>query len=303
MTKLTDKKIRWLCRHIVDVGDETTVAAARRYGVSKRRIKQLTSEYRRTGVYPTLNPKRRPKSPPLSKEEKAAIDLVWEEKRVGATQIWRELKKRGWKMPHNKVNAYLKATGKSIPNPRKQKKRKRCRYEREHSFSLVHGDWHRTSLDHPHAIIWLDDATRYAITGAEFENATAEHSINTFQTAETVANEYNCHIREANTDRGVQFYSSHPNSKSQFEQHLIENNTRFIPSGKSNPQTNGKLERLWLEYDRHRWRYETMQDFLDYYNDRIHGSLWTEIGETPQEALTRKLPQEALLGLFMRWNE
>ena len=34
--------------------------------------------------------------------------------------------------------------------PRKQKKRKRCRYERDHSGSLIQGDFHRTSENHPH---------------------------------------------------------------------------------------------------------------------------------------------------------
>jgi len=33
------------------------------------------------------------------------------------------------------------------------KKRKRCRYEREPTFSLVHGDWHRKTEEHPHAIV------------------------------------------------------------------------------------------------------------------------------------------------------
>jgi hypothetical protein len=36
-----------------------------------------------------------------------------------------------------------------VQNPRKQQKRKRCRYEREHSGSPVHGDWHRTTAKHP----------------------------------------------------------------------------------------------------------------------------------------------------------
>jgi len=35
----------------------------------------------------------------------------------------------------------------------------RCRYEREHSGSLLHGDWHRTTENHPYAIVWLDDAS------------------------------------------------------------------------------------------------------------------------------------------------
>ncbi|MGC9443468.1 MAG: hypothetical protein ACP5E9_00835 [Candidatus Methanospirareceae archaeon] len=46
-----------------------------------------------------------------------------------------------------------------------------CRYEREHSGSRVNGDWHRTTVNHPNAIIWLDDASRMALTGGEFERA------------------------------------------------------------------------------------------------------------------------------------
>ena len=49
--------------------------------------------------------------------------------------------------------------GRTRPNSRKQGKRKRCRYEREHSGSLLHGDWHRTTENHPYAIVWLDDAS------------------------------------------------------------------------------------------------------------------------------------------------
>jgi len=30
---------------------------------------------------------------------------------------------------------------------------------------------------------------------------------------------------------------------------------KFIPSRRNNPQTNGKLERLWYEYDKHRFSF------------------------------------------------
>ncbi|HUI38625.1 MAG TPA: IS481 family transposase, partial [Thermoplasmata archaeon] len=67
-----------------------------------------------------------------------------------------------------------------------------------------------------------------------------------------------------------------------------------------NPQTNGKLERLWLEYDRHRWRWERLDQFIAWYNDQIHGSLRTDRFETPIEAWQRKMPPEVLLGLHLR---
>jgi hypothetical protein len=36
---------------------------------------------------------------------------------------------------------------------------------------------------------------------------------------------------------------------SRFEAFLAGNSIRYIPSRRNNPQTTGKLEGLWLEYD------------------------------------------------------
>jgi|GEM_PF-6137139 len=63
---------------------------------------------------------------------------------------YKELKKREKRIPYHKVYKYMVETGKMIPNPNKQRKRKRCRYERGHTFSLVYGYWHRTTEEHPH---------------------------------------------------------------------------------------------------------------------------------------------------------
>jgi len=300
MTKLTDKEIRFICRHSVDVDDWTIRQLANHYGVSIRRIEQLVKEYRETKEFPKLNPSRRPKGPPLTAEEKEIIELAWLDKRVGARMLYYEIKKRGHRIPHHKINAYLKQRNWTKSNPRKQKKRKRCRYEREHSFSLIHGDWHRTSIEHPHTIVWLDDASRYALAGAEFKTSSMAYSIETFDVAVKEASSYYAKVREVNTDRGAEFYSNHPNSISKFQKHLIDEGIIHIPSGRSNPQTNGKLERFWFEYDKHRWRFENIDEFLGWYNDRLHGGLWLEIGETPNEAVLRKLQPECILGAFWR---
>lgn len=302
MTKLTDKKIRFICRHSEDKSDWTNKELARQYGITERRVQQLVREYRESGEFPKLTPSRRPKSPPPTEEEEEIIKAAWEEKRVGARLLYYEIRRRGYKIPHHKINKYLLKRRWTTPNPRKQRKRKRCRYERDHSFSLIHGDWHRTTENHPYVIVWLDDASRLALTGAEFPEANMEHSIKAFQAAEREARKYNTRIREANTDRGSEFHSNHPNSLSKFQKHLIHVGTKHIPSRRGNPQTNGKLERFWYEYDKHRWRFDTLKLFLQWYNERLHGSLWLDIGETPSEAVYRKLQPESLLGLLMGWS-
>ena len=103
-----------------------------------------------------------------------------------------------------------------------------------------------------------------------------------------------------NTDRGTQFFNIH-GSKSKFQSFLEENGIRYIPSRRNNPQTNGKIERFWLEYDRHRWRFGSIEEFIQWYNRRMHGALWVVIGECPQEAVFRKSNHANLLALFARW--
>jgi len=88
----------------------------------------------------------------------------------------------------------------TIPNPNKEKKPKRCRYEREHTFSLVHGDWHRTTEGHPHAIGWLDDASRFVLACKEFEHATVENIIESFKEAILCAQEYKWSITDTVND-------------------------------------------------------------------------------------------------------
>jgi putative transposase len=304
MVKLTNEEIKWLIIH-VGSGFFTVKKASQFYGVTERRVQQLIKMHRDTGEIPRLNPKRRPKTC-LSVEQKEAIEMAWEETRLGARLLFYELRRRGHYVPHNKIHQYLRETGRSVPNPRKQQKRKRCRYEREHSGSLVHGDWHRTTVNHPNAIIWLDDASRMALAGGEFEHATHVESIDQFKEAQMRARAFNIPIGEVNTDRDSRFYSNKSSGTSAFEHYLKREGIRHVPSRKGNPQTNGKLERLWLEYDRHRWRFDSLEAFLTWYNNRIHGALDYREGETPEEAFLRRAPPEAILGLFLkedRWYE
>ena len=303
MVKLNNKIIKWIVKN-VSKDRISTKDAADIYKISQRRVQQLAKKYSDTDEIPKLNWNRRPKTD-LTKEQKQVIDKAWEETRLGSKLLYFELKeRRGTPVPKNKLIKYLKENGRSSPNPNKQKIRKRCRYERKHTCSLVHGNiFHRRTENDSHALAWLDDASRKIIACGEFKNnATAENAINTFKEAQKNILEYNVGIREVNTDRGSQFYCNKGEGQSQFEKYLDTQRIVFIPSRRNNPQTNGKLERFWYEYDRHRFRFSSFQEFVNWYNNRIHGALWLEFGENPNEAFVRKLQPESILGLFMRIN-
>ncbi|MCA1819227.1 MAG: DDE-type integrase/transposase/recombinase [Halobacteriales archaeon] len=306
MVKLDDAWIAWFVPRAAK-GVEGCAFWAAKKGVSVRHLQRLVKRFRDTGVAPKLNPERRPKAPPLTTDEKRLIDEVHANTPRGATKLWRELQRRGHFVPKMKIHAYYRVKGWTKPNPRKQKRRSRCRYEREHSCSLVHADWHRTSLQQPYVIAYLDDASR-KIMAAQEENAiSTEVSITCFDAACEHAKAHGAEIREVNTDRGTEFYVSPKRDgrtgTSQFGIHLEQLGVRHILSRVNNPQTNGKLERFWHEYDRHRWRYATLQEFVDWHNEQIHDALWLEMYENPREAFQRKLPPEVLLGVFLRQVE
>jgi transposase InsO family protein len=312
VTKLTDRKIRLFCVEIVRER-MTCQQAAALYGVSVRRVQQLVRQYRQSKEVPKLNEARRPKAPPPTKAERELIEEYWQKYRFGSRHLFHVMRSDGIQIPHHKVRSYLVQTGRVLPCPNKQKQRKRCRYEREHSFSLVHGDWHRRSLDAPHVIVWIDDASRLILAGGEYDEETMENTIESMQKAIDAAWTYHAFIKEVNTDRGVQFFCNHPKdekkmqrqatSKNGFQLFLEANNIRHVVSRVNNPQTNGKCERFWLEYDRHRAAFGSMDEFIDWYNHRMHGALLWDIAETPAMAVQRKLQPEASLGRFWEMVE
>ena len=301
MTKLNKKKIKWLVDQVVN-HEKKPSEIAPVYRISERRVQQLVKQYRETKKYPELKKNRRPKTF-LTKDQKQAIDKAYEETKLSPKLLYYEIKRRGQYAPKNKIYAYLKGRGKIRNEPKKQRKRKRCRYERKHTGSLVHADYHRTTEKHPHCILWIDDASRKILAGGEYKEATKEHAIATFEQAAKELQKYDWKIGQVNTDKGTQFFNSKFDKKgnrplSEFEIYLKNKGVKHIPSRYKNPQTNGKLERRWLEYDRHRWRFNTLQEWIDWYNNRLTTSLDIESFETPNTAFISKLPN--IFALFLR---
>ena len=235
MVKLTNKKIRWAVNQVIKKGEDTEVVG-RIYGISRRRIQQLVMYYKETGEYPVLDMKRRPRTH-LTEEQKQIIEKAYEECFLGARLLQYHIKKHyKQNIPHNKIHQHLLECGLAKPNSNKQKKRKRCRYERQHSLSLVHADW----LEHneTQVIAYEDDASRRILSLGEFDHATAANAINVLKEAQDIVRGYGF-IHAINTDRGSQFYANAGEKKkkgiSQFEQFLWNQGIKHIPSKRNNP--------------------------------------------------------------------
>lgn len=301
MTKLSNKRVKFAIKAILH-GEANCSQLAKTFEVTPRRIRQLMAEYKKTERVPTLTKQRRPKIF-LSEEQKKLIDKAYEDSRLSATLLRLHIKKKYQaNIPHNKIHAYLKEKGLAYQDEKKQKQRKYCRYEREHSCILVHLDWHETD-DGTKVLPIIDDASRKILSIGEYAAISTKNAILVLNKAVLHAHSYNTNIRELNSDRDTTFMTT--KGKPLFDEHkfqeaLRKHGIKFIPSRAHHPQTNGKNERWFQEYDKHRHRFNTAEEFIEWYNNRIHGGLSRREGITPQEAFIQKLQPEAILGLFYK---
>ena len=157
-----------------------------------------------------------------------------------------------------------------------------------------------------YVITWEDDASRLILAGGEFDAETTENAIKIINEAKKKAwKEFSAVLHSLNTDKGSQFYANKRDKKgrrgtAEFEKFLKREGIRHIPSRRNHPQTNGKNERWFRTYEENRMKFGSFEEFIVWYNDRIHLGLSRIEGITPNEAVINKLRIENLIGLFLR---
>ncbi len=243
-------------------------------------------------------------------ESEKLIVAIHKEQKQGARRLEKIIDfKHGKHIPHNRIHKVLLKAGLAKENKSKKKRRKAwIRYERKHSLTAVHLDWHTGKVIQKEVCVVEDDSSRYILAGGEFDAATAENSINLVQ---EVLDNYKWirKVEQVITDRGSQFYANkkdkNDESESRFESFLAENQILHIKAGVKHPQTNGKVEKLYDLYEKYRLEFETFADFAKWYNTiRFHESLDTEhYLQTPYDAFWARLPDGCKLNVFLKRME
>jgi len=309
MVKIKNKKrLEWALKQYKKEKSKQT-DLAQFLGITSRRFRHLYSKYKCNGELPIIgkNLGRPRKEINLGHEDiivqkyaKYCLNALYLEKVIFAENHIR--------IPHNTIHKVLISKGLAKEEPNKQKRRKAwVRYEREHSLSAGHLDWHEPG-DGKKICVVLDDASRKILSGGEFDNATEENSVKLVQ---EVVDKYG-HIqviRETITDHGAQFYANKRDKDGKaehgFERFLEEHGIKHILCRYKHPQTNGKVEKWFDLYRVHRKRFPTFEEFIEWYNNRPHGSLNLRRAETPEQAFWRKMPIEYYYGLaakFFGWK-
>jgi len=276
----TGKKV-WIIRQ-KEKGVLTTKDIASAQKVSSRTVERVVKAYREDGLS-ALEGKQlgRPKQPiPINIQK-----LVLKTKKqtgFGIRRIEGTLDLKGVHIPHNKIHSVLSESGLVEHNPKKGRRYSYVRWERKHSNSLWQTDFCYISKLECWLCAWLDDHSRF-ITSAEYlTEATTDEVLRLFEKA---AYKYG-YPRETLSDRGTQFYAN-LGETCRFLEHMKSKRVKHIYASIKKPTTCGKLERFWGTHNRERWNFNSLTQFIRYYNyKRPHMSLsWY----TPHAVYTRDI--------------
>ncbi|HJJ49622.1 MAG TPA: DDE-type integrase/transposase/recombinase [Methanocorpusculum sp.] len=278
---------------LVEEWDWEVKRVAFEYHVSPSRVYQILTEYRRTGIYPVIHT-RGPKPKVLTEREREIIIDAKKRLNLGTAALADYLRvKQGLHIGNNRIHEVLLEEGLTQRDPSKSYRRRPwVRYEREHSLSAVHMDWYMADDGATHVCVVIDDASRMILSGGEFREQTAEHSVSLLKEAYEKY-QHISPIREVITDHGTQFYATNRSFLGETD-HLFETfcedyGITHILARVKHPQTNGKVERFFQTFRKNRSRFRSFNEFADWYNKiRPHMSLDWSIMETPEMAFYRK---------------
>ena len=307
IVKLTQKKIRYIIR--AKTNNVSTKIIAKDLKLSESTVKRVWMHWTRTKMLLNISKFGRKKKEIDEASEQLILE-VNKEQNLGARRLEKIIDfTHGKHIPHNAIHKVLIAHGRAKTNPNKSKRRKPwVRWERDHSLSLVHLDWHTRDCDGKKVCVVLDDSSRRILAGGEFDAETTENSIKLLQEA---LEKYGwlTPIREVMTDHGTQFYANkrdkNDNAESEFENFLKMNKINHILSPVKRPQVNGKIEKWNDTYEKNRFRFDNFYNFMNWYNTvRFHESLDTKwYLQTPDIAFWARLPEGCKLGMFLNRME
>lgn len=259
---------------------------ARHLGFSKRRINQVWKYYKSTGKHLEIKKSGKERYRFLTQQEIDLILRIQKKQGCGARVIGKILRRKYNKhMGHKLIHMALLENQLATPNKNKQKRRKPwVMYEREHSLSAGHMDWHPCKWRNGYVCVVLDDSSRKILAGCESKRISGKQSINLVR---EVLDRYGNirRIREIITDRGSEFYATMKKGavmkgQSEFEIFLEKEGIKHILCRYKHPQTNGKIEKWFDTYERHRKKFSTFEEFVSWYNEvKMHESLDLETPE------------------------
>ena len=305
--RLTDKQRRYIARELgrgrqaSEVGPEV--------GVSARHARRVRDGFLAAGGPPSRQPVGRPRSPPPTKEQIAAVLDSYDAEPVGALRTAHRMRS-SIDISYGTVYRIMREHGLVQHSPAKSRKRKYVRFERKYANAMWHTDWHIMKdprLKGANLVTYLDDSARFIAGSGLFKEATSENAvavlvgaIDKFGAPATILSDNgSCFVGQRGRRQPTGSWTP-----TAFEEELLRRGIGLINSRPYHPQTNGKLERFHASIEAEIGHYDSLEDYVEYYNcRRLHFSLDIKNLETPMMAWRSRQASEEVRRANPLWME
>jgi len=166
--KLDQRKIHWIIRQ--NQKGVPTKQIALDMKISQRRVQQVLKSYREQMQEPTVGENMGRPRKPFEEREAQVISEAFELYRFGARMLEVVVRKVfKTRISHNRITCISRLQTWTMMIPRKKERRKWVRYERKHSLSAGHIDWHESGWSDFKVCVIIDDSSRMILAGGEFK--------------------------------------------------------------------------------------------------------------------------------------
>ena len=314
--RLTAKSIRYAMAQLGKGRGATEVAAE--IGVTPRHVRRLRAVFRTVGTPHVPQRPGRPARPPSPEEVRLVLDECRQEPQ-GVLRTTMNLQVNH-DISYQRAYRIMKENGLVVSSAAKSKKRKWVRYERRHSNSMWHTDWHVMKdprMKGLNLVTFLDDASRCVTGVGLFTEATSENVVKVLRDAvrqfgvpaTILSDNGSCFVGAAGRyvkgkDGRRMKAPSGSWQPTTFEAELLDLSIGLINSRPYHPQTNGKLERFHRTLEDEICHRRSLAEYVEYYNERrLHFSLDIANHETPLMAFHAKKATEAIRNENPNWME
>ena len=258
---------------------DSEIASAQR--VSRMTVHRLWCAYQTNGLNALKNKQvgSRIDDIPINIQNKI---LKLRKDNFGIRKIEGLLKQRGIGISKSKITRVLKSHNLHTPEPKKGRRYKYIKWERNHSNSLWQTDFCWVARLDCWITAWLDDHSRLIASAEYLKEATTDNALKLFEKG---VKKWGL-PRETLSDRGSQYYSN-LGETCRFLEHMKTRGVKHIYASVKKPTTCGKMERWWRTHNDERWGFDSLKKFVNHYNNkRVHMSLEYK---TPYEVWKRDL--------------
>ena len=310
-TRLTEKQIRHAiaqCRK-----DRSTAGIASEPRASRRRIRQLWSEFRMTGRHHVQGRPGRELILPTP-EEAQAVQNSYREDPAGAVRTARNVR-ANCSISYWRAYRVMGEEGVMVHSEARSKRRKWVRYERVYSNAMWHVDWHEMKdprFRGPKLVTYLDDASRCILGAQVFTEAASGNAVLVLQkavrefgtTAAILSDNGSCFVGRGGRRKKKDRRAPKSWTPTVFEAELLDRGIELTSSRQYHPQTNGKLERFHRSTEEEIFHYESLSAYVQHYNERrLHFSPDIDSLQTPLRACSDKKATDAIRKSNPEWME